>query len=174
MFIVTFNNGGAVVLKPGSSSNLCAELFGTFCMRHFGLPAPNCTVPNQLESKTIVRTVLAQDNMDKDGMEGVRLLKMRYSKGNRMLLLMEFVHGSYVHAASKNDHWASVLVQLGRIATIDAVLNNFDRMPVVHKNTGNIKNWLLHQDTTVTVVPIDQATSAIKVDAGKRAYWVRY
>eukprot|EP00041_Stephanoeca_diplocostata_P015510 m.296409 g.296409 ORF g.296409 m.296409 type:complete len:509 (+) comp20060_c0_seq7:309-1835(+) len=170
VFVVSFDGGGAVVLKPGSSSNLCAELFGTLCMQHFGLPAPNCVVPHQAELKAIMRNVLTQDNIDEDSKESSRLLKLRYNKGKRMLLVMEYVHGTYVQAASKSENWADLLFQLGRIATVDAVINNFDRIPAVHKNTGNIKNWLIDHDTKAIVIPIDQATSFITVEAGKKSY----
>lgn len=45
-------------------------------------------------------------------------------------------------------------MQLGRLAVVDAILNNYDRIPAAHVNAGNVENVLV--SSTGVVHPIDQ------------------
>lgn len=54
-------------------------------------------------------------------------------------------------------HKPRVWHELGAICALDALLNNFDRLPFVHRNAGNITNILVRDaECTIELLPIDQ------------------
>ena len=63
---------------------------------------------------------------------------------------------------------SQVLRELGRLAAVDAVLNNFDRVPAAHTNEGNVDNYLISTDGHV--FPVDQMAAAIKVESGQKVH----
>jgi hypothetical protein len=91
-----------------------------------------------------------------------------------------------------------VLKQVGLVAAVDCVLNNWDRVPVAHNNEGNIDNWIIAEEksdgsgsdggsssggdcgggeegsiVTIKVTAIDFTVSPIKMEAGRAKYLER-
>lgn len=92
-----------------------------------------------------------------------------FRKGGGVWLLSEWVNGVGAYEKKTSDLDVSGLLhQLGRIAAVDCSLNNWDRLPAAHVNSGNITNWLIGSDGIV--FPIDQSVSRITSQAGKLEY----
>eukprot|EP00403_Amphidinium_massartii_P020051 CAMPEP_0178411620 /NCGR_PEP_ID=MMETSP0689_2-20121128/21586_1 /TAXON_ID=160604 /ORGANISM="Amphidinium massartii, Strain CS-259" /LENGTH=522 /DNA_ID=CAMNT_0020032827 /DNA_START=80 /DNA_END=1644 /DNA_ORIENTATION=+ len=68
---------------------------------------------------------------------------------------------------------------LGRLMAFDVLINNFDRMPLVWSNEGNLANIMLSQlagndaEEAPVIVGIDQKISPILHDQGLKAYLER-
>jgi len=64
--------------------------------------------------------------------------------------------------------------ELGRLMAFDVIINNFDRIPLVWSNEGNLANIMLSgsmdETSSLTVVGIDQKVSPILHQAGLAAY----
>ena len=80
--------------------------------------------------------------------EDKNVLMYRYNKGQKEWLLVEYVPGTKMYAsqAIRKDP-SLVLKQIGVVAAVDCVLNNWDRVPVAHNNEGNIENWIIEEQS---------------------------
>ena len=72
-------------------------------------------------------------------------------------------------AAKRLELSESALVSLGRVIAADVIVNNFDRVPFVWSNSGNLGNVIVERDTQA-VVAVDQQTTAIVNVEGSARY----
>jgi hypothetical protein len=84
----------------------------------------------------------------------------RYATGTKL----------YAHDRVRADP-SLVLKEMGMVAAVDCVLNNWDRVPMAHNNEGNVDNWIIDADGSVR--PIDQGVSPIKMEQGRVKYLER-
>lgn len=143
-------------------------MFGTRFTQALGIQTPSCCVPAADERVRICRHLSPRDVFEDPAAHAA--LWTCFNKGGKEWLLSEFCPGGKLHSLGHRDgvgqgDVAKVLFQCGQVAAVDAVLNNYDRLPLVHPNSGNPDNWVVADDFGVWA--IDQSVSPIKVAAGQ-------
>jgi len=99
-------------------------------------------------------------------------------KGGDLVAVMEFVDGCVMMGIPAHNYLRKDLDatppwhELGRLMAFDMLINNFDRLPLVWLNDGNLTNVMLGSISGV-VVGIDQAVHPITHTGGRQDYMVR-
>ena len=147
-----------VIVK--SSQEPAREMFLTRLCRHLGVSAPNCRfVPSSSKEHKLI-------------VQHVRGLTKR-----PVFVVQEFVHGTtlsnikvtpklaqYFTCGAQGD---PILRGLGRILALDCFCNNWDRVPLIHHNSGNFGNVILQLDGSQgRLIAIDNAMTGIRKLAG--------
>mmetsp|Transcript_868 Transcript_868/g.1521 ORF Transcript_868/g.1521 Transcript_868/m.1521 type:complete len:488 (-) Transcript_868:215-1678(-) len=123
---------GVVVLKSGNS--LGEEMFGGMVAELLGLNVPKirlvshrtgeyAAVQNSVRGKVSIATRVAISRI----LQRQNLGVMEFVKGKSLVTMEEY---------PKKD----ALKQIGGILALDVVLNNFDRLPFIWHNSGNVDN----------------------------------
>lgn len=82
-----------------------------------------------------------------------------------ILTLMEYVRGSDLyHVPNVSESFTSspqILKEIGRLIMFDVLINNWDRLPLIWDNEGNLGNFFITKDPNRILVGIDQSVSSI-------------
>jgi len=106
------------------------------------------------------------------------LLKFKKELNRPVLLVMEYVHGiDFEHLGDNasnffgGDNGKQRLQEVGRIISLDILTNNWDRLPVVWDNEGNLGNLFIQMGKDDgKVVGIDQGITCIHLTVNKAGY----
>jgi len=99
------------------------------------------------------------------------------TSGNRQCVaILEFVQGTVLEGQAGREALTrqrsfQLFEELGQLIAFDVLLNNFDRVPAIWQNNGNLANVMISSDNTV--VGIDQQVNAISDEMGREAYMAR-
>mmetsp|Transcript_1914 Transcript_1914/g.4898 ORF Transcript_1914/g.4898 Transcript_1914/m.4898 type:complete len:505 (-) Transcript_1914:6-1520(-) len=184
-------SGGVFMLRLPSGvacikGLLREEVFAESLAAKFGVRvAMSRQIRDTAERSAILHAFRQSIPLRKDAMDMLYLLP----RGDRMRAL-EYIRGvpmqglpahqclvrlaavgkdaSSPHYVGAQNAWR----ELGRLMAFDVVINNFDRLPLVWSNEGNLANIMLSgsADETLTIVGIDQKVSPILHQAGLTAY----
>ncbi len=150
-----------IVIK--SSQDPAREMFLTRLCRWLGVSAP------------AVRFVVCDTDEYTQMSRVVRGMTMR-----PVVLVMEFVQGTTLNKVNgTNDQRffrcnvpeaKPVLRSIGRIMALDVFTNNWDRIPLIHDNSGNFGNVILQrpEENVAILVAIDNAMTGIRREYGGR------
>jgi len=94
------------------------------------------------------------------------------------IMVMEFVEGvDFEHLGEKEllflsgENGKNGLRKIGRLVGLDMFINNWDRLPVVWQNDGNLGNIFIQvQDSKCRIVGLDQAVTCIHTTVNNIGY----
>eukprot|EP00043_Microstomoeca_roanoka_P012926 m.125779 g.125779 ORF g.125779 m.125779 type:complete len:435 (-) comp15626_c8_seq2:208-1512(-) len=172
---------GWVVAKP-TGTKTAGEIYAAFLAKRFGITCPNFRVPRFDEQEVILRAMRFGTGQP----EHVQRLRNHRIQG---LVFMDLIKGYPLPAcgmkvlaeSSVSNHFytaCNLLRQFGEILVLDMITNNFDRMPFVWNNFGNLENLMvqgnvLEDDGNLTAASIDQGATCIKDETGRANYMDR-
>jgi hypothetical protein len=105
-------------------------------------------------------------------------LENKILANTHFLGFIEFVNGpvmeglEFVETLQSRSHadlqvfWEDV----GKLVAFDCLINNYDRLPIIWDNDGNLKNVMVQNGTKLKVIGIDQAAHVITSKDGLKTY----
>eukprot|EP00930_Biecheleria_cincta_P095121 TRINITY_DN87144_c0_g1_i1.p1 TRINITY_DN87144_c0_g1~~TRINITY_DN87144_c0_g1_i1.p1 ORF type:complete len:449 (+),score=63.98 TRINITY_DN87144_c0_g1_i1:114-1460(+) len=188
---ISGGSGGVILVRfaGGESSQLCcvkpqrtdaaAELFASFLAEALGVPTARLRVLPKTEEicRALKKAVPAIE-------EHANQLEIKILAGTHFFGILEFVNGpimegiDFVETLQRQSHDAveQFWQALGKLIAFDCIINNYDRLPLIWDNEGNLKNVMIDGCSVsreLRVVGIDQAVRAITRKDGLDAYCAR-
>eukprot|EP01095_Lingulamoeba_sp_RSL-Kostka_P001321 TRINITY_DN11889_c0_g1_i1.p1 TRINITY_DN11889_c0_g1~~TRINITY_DN11889_c0_g1_i1.p1 ORF type:complete len:575 (-),score=123.50 TRINITY_DN11889_c0_g1_i1:76-1800(-) len=179
VYLVEFSNDDIVVIKAGGNSTK-QELFAWKIGKYLGYNVPNIQLV--LVKSNLGRTILTQikkipfENKSNASRVNFSLKQFKY------LYIMEYIPGHTLSNAlfrnneddentdnslnnnNYNKHENennNIFVKIGKFVTYDILINNFDRINMIHKNDGNPDNLIITKNNKV--YGIDQALCSVNI-----------
>eukprot|EP01147_Barroeca_monosierra_P007856 gene7856-9971_t len=170
VFFVEIQNGW-VVAKPATTQT-AGEVFATLLAQELSISCPSHRIPPYEEQEAILRAMrFARGQKEhRDRLSNQRI---------QGIVFMEFVSGHVLPACGMKvlaeDSATNILNQLGHIIVLDMITNNFDRLPFIWNNSGNLENVMIQGDVHITdaqltATGIDQGATCITNEKGRLEY----
>lgn len=189
---ISGGSGGVILARfaVGESRQLCcvkpqradasAELFASFLAEALGVATARLRVVPKTEeiSRALKRAVPAIE-------EHANQLEIKILAGTHFFGILDFVNGPIMEGLDfvetlqrqSNDTIEQFWQALGKLIAFDCIINNYDRLPLIWDNGGNLKNVMIDDGCSVScelrVIGIDQAVRAITCKDGLDAYCTR-
>lgn len=174
-------SGGVFVLKVPEGTvcvrgaELCTgELFAQLLATALDVRTAQLRVvgPHTSELQSVRRGLNGATPLEED--HGLKRWKLASCDS---LAVMEYIEGVPMMGMPAHEHIGAVRgrtlwVQLGRLMALDMLINNFDRLPLVWSNEGNLGNVMLGSGLGA-VVGIDQCVNPIRHAGGLNTYLQR-
>lgn len=165
---------GWVVAKP-TGPGTAGEVFATLLAKQLEIECPAYRV----EDISSQQTTLSAMRFAPGKQEHLQRLRNSRIQG---LVFMELVKGYPLPACGikvlAESSAKTLLHQMGEVVVLDMITNNFDRLPFIWTNFGNMENIMVQgnvreDDGALTIACIDQGTTCITNDDGHRKYMER-
>lgn len=176
-------SGGATILRLPFGA-LCikmadwspAEVFAQRLAAAFNVRVAACRVVHAgvEEGAAIKRALHSAESARPDDKLILYELRKIYS-----IVVLEYINGVVMMGMPAHEHLESLRERedgaietfrlIGRLMAFDTLINNFDRLPLVWSNDGNLGNIMLGSSQGA-VVGIDQMVAPIKNQVGLSAY----
>eukprot|EP00924_Labyrinthula_sp_SR-Ha-C_P010952 snap_masked-scaffold_33-processed-gene-0.36-mRNA-1 protein AED:1.00 eAED:1.00 QI:0/0/0/0/1/1/2/0/397 len=161
------HSNGVFVLKR-NSLNLPNEVLASLFLQKFGFGAPTYRLLSKGQQKGLEEKLRPAKETVRDSTINMHT-KLFLQDG---FSLMTFAPGVELQESTvQEEHLDEVIFEIGRLTTIDLVLNNIDRFPFLRRGEGNSSNVLLHG---VQVIPIDSSALYLPTELKRDRYINRF
>eukprot|EP01113_Clastostelium_recurvatum_P019416 TRINITY_DN2288_c0_g1_i1.p1 TRINITY_DN2288_c0_g1~~TRINITY_DN2288_c0_g1_i1.p1 ORF type:complete len:449 (+),score=99.07 TRINITY_DN2288_c0_g1_i1:127-1473(+) len=185
VFFVQFEDNSAVVIK--GSSTVAADMFAQDLAHYAHIDVPTFRVLRLQaddEFATICKTLNKLDAHNALAMRG----RHQKSLDRPVFQVMEFVVGRDLLHISREEIFGkdnakmtrqgvTLLRDMGRINSMDVLINNWDRLPLIWDNKGNAGNMLFVKDKRTRLlrpVAIDNSVTCIDSSAALHENFAEY
>eukprot|EP00479_Gromia_sphaerica_P007627 TRINITY_DN260_c0_g1_i1.p1 TRINITY_DN260_c0_g1~~TRINITY_DN260_c0_g1_i1.p1 ORF type:complete len:362 (-),score=67.14 TRINITY_DN260_c0_g1_i1:80-1165(-) len=164
---------GMLVLKQGSN-NATSQYFAQLLGRKLGLELPKTVVLSTKELNDII-AILNESNWSNTQDQLIRLHKLRLFSP---CVMMEFLPGIALDKIPGDQlseifkKFPDIPRQIGGILAFDVIVNNWDRLPLIWSNEGNLGNLIINLETGI-VHGIDQQLTGINNEEQTNRYLER-
>eukprot|EP01118_Nematostelium_gracile_P017782 TRINITY_DN7707_c0_g1_i1.p1 TRINITY_DN7707_c0_g1~~TRINITY_DN7707_c0_g1_i1.p1 ORF type:complete len:244 (-),score=63.56 TRINITY_DN7707_c0_g1_i1:158-889(-) len=159
VFFARFDDDSISVVK--GSSTLAQQAFAMLLAQKLKLRIPTFRIisyENQ-EWKDLKRNIIKLAKEDGIGVNA------EIELNRPVFMIMEFVKGKdLAHIKSREELDEGSLREIGKFIAFDIFVNNWDRLPVIWDNEGNLSNMLISDST---VIGIDENITCIHPTVNK-------
>lgn len=162
-------NMGTLVAKP-TSARTAGEIYASQLAGLMGIHTAKMSFPSDpADHESLIskmRWAKSKNPSDKERLKSLR---------TQAVVLVEFVHGHAFPACAMvvlaGSHRSRLLYEMGLVMLLDMVVNNFDRVPLVWANDGNLDNLIVSPGTDYPeLFAIDHTLTCIKHPDGNARY----
>eukprot|EP00048_Salpingoeca_helianthica_P016358 m.231865 g.231865 ORF g.231865 m.231865 type:complete len:437 (-) comp18516_c0_seq1:25-1335(-) len=160
---------GTFVAKP-TSNRTAGEIYASLLAEKLGIRSAKMWMVNDFEAQEALINRMKWSK-SKNPSEKERLKTLR----TQAMVLIEFIPGHVLPACAMvvlaGPHRSRIMYELGLVVLLDMVVNNFDRVPLVWTNDGNLDNVIISPGAEYPeLCAIDHTLTCIKNADGMERY----
>eukprot|EP00055_Hartaetosiga_balthica_P012604 m.61772 g.61772 ORF g.61772 m.61772 type:complete len:329 (-) comp8005_c1_seq1:320-1306(-) len=171
VFLANTGEGWVVFKQVGTRSG--GEILASYLGTELGVRCPDYRIhegDNQSELVMALKFAKAATEQERVILRNARI---------QAVIAMSFIEGFTLPACGmkvlKESSAPTLFRQFGEMSVLDLITNNFDRIPFVWSNQGNLENLMIRgnvmeDDGNLSAVSIDQGTTCITHEKGEAEY----